>query len=327
MRLSECTCFDNILIQCHDNPDADALASGYALYLYFQKLGKQVRFIYRGNRRITKRDLLIMVDELKIPILYEPEIADIPQLLITVDCQYGQRNVTATKAENIAVIDHHPISGVLPPLSEIRSHVGSASTIVWDMLCTEGFDLDKEPLLSTALYYGLYTDSNGLAGLKDPLDQTMVESLSVRPGIIQRMNHSNISLSELRLTGKAIQEYEYDESDHCLILKAEPCDPNILGVISDFSMGTEGVDVCVVYFVAPSEIKFSIRSCVREIPANDLALHIADQLGGGGGHLNKAGGTIRPDRIGADTMRELSSSVNRIFHERITDYFRTCRCH
>ena len=52
MRLSELLKFDDIVIQCHDNPDADALASGAALHWYFTKKQKKVRFIYRGNNKI-----------------------------------------------------------------------------------------------------------------------------------------------------------------------------------------------------------------------------------------------------------------------------------
>ena len=37
MRLKDLLRFKNIVIQCHDNPDADALASGYALKWFFEK--------------------------------------------------------------------------------------------------------------------------------------------------------------------------------------------------------------------------------------------------------------------------------------------------
>ena len=32
MKLSDLAAYNPITVQCHDNPDADALASGYALY-------------------------------------------------------------------------------------------------------------------------------------------------------------------------------------------------------------------------------------------------------------------------------------------------------
>ena len=65
MQLHELLKYDDIVIQCHDNPDADALASGYALLWYFEKMGKQARFIYRGLNEIQKSNLMIMLDELK----------------------------------------------------------------------------------------------------------------------------------------------------------------------------------------------------------------------------------------------------------------------
>ena len=38
MKLSELLHYDKIVIQCHDNPDPDTIASGYALYYYFKNI-------------------------------------------------------------------------------------------------------------------------------------------------------------------------------------------------------------------------------------------------------------------------------------------------
>ena len=40
--------YDDIVIQGHDSPDADAIASAYGLYLFFKDKGKKVRMIYGG---------------------------------------------------------------------------------------------------------------------------------------------------------------------------------------------------------------------------------------------------------------------------------------
>jgi phosphoglycolate phosphatase len=96
MKLSELLKYDDIVIQCHDNPDADALSSGYALSWYLCKKGKTPRFIYRGKNKIQKSNLLIMLDELEIPVTYEPDFDDNPELLVTVDCQYGNTLVQTT---------------------------------------------------------------------------------------------------------------------------------------------------------------------------------------------------------------------------------------
>ena len=60
LRLSDLTRFDGIVIQCHDNPDADALASGFALRWYLGRMGVQARFVYSGSHPITKSNLILM---------------------------------------------------------------------------------------------------------------------------------------------------------------------------------------------------------------------------------------------------------------------------
>ena len=71
MELKELLTYDSITIQCHDNPDADSIASGYGLYLYFKAHKKEVTLLYAGSFRIQKHNLKLMVEKLEIPIVYE----------------------------------------------------------------------------------------------------------------------------------------------------------------------------------------------------------------------------------------------------------------
>lgn len=151
--------YQKICIQCHDNPDADALASGYALYSYFESMGKEVHLVYGGKNCITKPNLLLMVKELEIPVEYVQELPEC-DLLITVDCQYGSGNVTKFQAENVAIIDHHQCGMVQNEFHYIRSNLGSCATVVWDLLNSQEYDVNRKLKLSTALYYGLYSDTN-----------------------------------------------------------------------------------------------------------------------------------------------------------------------
>ena len=45
MRLSDLLEFEPVVIQCHDSPDADAIASGFALVRYFARQGRSARFV------------------------------------------------------------------------------------------------------------------------------------------------------------------------------------------------------------------------------------------------------------------------------------------
>ena len=49
MKLTDLLSYQKVYIQCHDNPDADTIASGFALYRYFIDKGKEVVFFYSGK--------------------------------------------------------------------------------------------------------------------------------------------------------------------------------------------------------------------------------------------------------------------------------------
>ena len=61
MRLSELLEYNQIVVQCHDHPDADAISSGYGVYTFLKQHGKDVRFVYCGRNMIRKSNLVTYV--------------------------------------------------------------------------------------------------------------------------------------------------------------------------------------------------------------------------------------------------------------------------
>lgn len=329
MRLTELQHYHSVTIQCHDNPDADAIASGFALYSYFASLGKQVQLVYAGRNQIQKSNLLLMVDKLHIPIIYIGDIkaytqqeptGKTPGLLITVDCQYGAGNVTCLPAEDVAIIDHHQVEVENVEKCEINPHLGSCSTLVWNMLRDVGYQIE-DTKLGTALYYGLYTDTNQFSEIYNPLDMDMREAVPCEKTLITLFRNSNLSLQEMEIAGVAMIRYIYNDDYRYAIIKSKPCDPNILGLISDFLIQVAEVDICAVYNDLKDGYKFSVRSCVKEVQANELAAFIADGVGSGGGHLEKAGGFISKT-LYENAYPTLHSEA--FFSQRLNDYFDYC---
>ena len=140
-----------ICIQCHDNPDADALASGFALYKFYESRGIDVMFIYSGHNKITKPNLLLMIKALGIPVHY---VTDLPEcdLLFLTDCQYGSGNVTYFEAPEVATIDHHQCGMMQNKNNWIKSNLGSCATVVWVLMNNLGYPFNNDLDLSTALY-------------------------------------------------------------------------------------------------------------------------------------------------------------------------------
>ena len=91
MKLNELLKYNTITIQCHDNPDADSIASGYGLYCFFASKDKDVKLIYSGRNELQKSNLRLMLDKLNIPLIYVPVgVAgeyDTGDLLITVSME------------------------------------------------------------------------------------------------------------------------------------------------------------------------------------------------------------------------------------------------
>lgn len=296
-KLNKLLQYDKITIQCHDNPDADAIASGYGLYLYFKEQGKDVTLLYGGNYRIQKDNLKLMVEELEIPIIYEADKnKKISGLLITVDCQYGAKNVTQFEADEVVIIDHHQQEITDVEKTCIKSNVGSCSTVVWELLVNEKFPLGNYRNLQTALYYGLYTDTGQFAELSNPLDRDLRDGVDYDKTLVQRLQNSNMSAEELEIAGIAIIRSNINREGRFAVVKAQPCDPNILGLISDLVLQVSEIDICVVFNVLDFGIKFSARSCVKETKASHLAQVLTKDIGSGGGHLNKAGGFISREK-------------------------------
>ena len=321
LRLSDLTNYSDIVIQCHDNPDADALACGFALKWYLEKQGKKPEFIYGGKYPVQKSNLVLMMKNLGISVRFVKSLDHKPELLVTVDCQYGESNVTKFEADNIAVIDHHQVSGILPELSEVRSNYGSCATVMNELMKKEGIDINEDIDIATAMYYGLMTDTNGFAEVSHPADKDLRDFTRMRNSDIILFKNSNLSCEELKICGEALKDVQYDYEDFYGLVEAKPCDPNILGIISDMLLEVDFVKTCIVYSVMPFGIKISVRSCVKEVKAAELAAFIAKDMGGGGGHLIKAGGFLKKDLLEKNGVVYEEAVLRKYINTRMKAYF------
>lgn len=308
--------YGNIVIQCHDNPDADAIASGFGLYSYFKEHGKMVNLIYSGRLEITKPNIKMMVQNLHIPLRYVQQLSK-PDLLITVDSQLNGGNITFFDADHYCSIDHHILCGDEVLFSDIRSYLGSCATLVWDLLREAGFEVNKDINVATALYYGLFTDTNNFAELTHTLDKDMVDAIKYDASIIRELKASNLSMEDLETAGIALIRCYVNAAHNFAVCEARPCDPNVLGFISDLTIQVENILTCIVYFENIEGIKFSLRSCTKEVKANEFANYVVKGIGSGGGNIDKAGGFITKK---AFYKKHTSVNVETYFHN-ITRYY------
>lgn len=316
MLLKQLLNYNNICIQCHNNPDADAVASAYGLYCYFKAHGITARIIYSGPDQIKKFNLKHLIEQCCIPIVHV-EKPEPMELLIIVDGQYGAGNVKKFLAPVVAVIDHHIRAMEENKYTLIKSNYQSCSTIVWELLEGEGFCVKDNESLRIALLYGLFTDTSSFYDLYQEKDLEMRLALYDKFPLFERLIKSNMTVAELMIASDAMQEHYFDPQKRFAIVSAIRCDQSILGIIGDFMIQVDAILLNFSYTAVDNGYQISIRSCDDKIKANLLAAFVCDGIGSGGGHPQKAGG-----RISADSLRAKYGTVDMFsfIHQKLCDF-------
>ena len=330
MKLSDLKNYHDIVIQCHDIPDADAIGSGYALYCYLSSAGKKVQLVYSGTAEISKVNLKLMIEKFDIPLKFVDQDFIVPELLITVDCQYGSRNVTQLKAPKVGIIDHHQEDRHIKELKlefcHIFSNYGSCASVIYQLILLNSFEKDcseeerqlvKNRDINTALLYGLYMDTNEFSEIVHPADKDLRSAADYNFEIFHILKSSNFNIDELNVISRALLSIKFYRDEHFAILKALDCDPNILGYISDLCNRTYELNSCIVYMEMPNAYKISVRSNCKEIRANELAAAITKNVGNGGGHIQKAGGRINIQ----DFCRQYSENIDDFIYHRYIEFY------
>ena len=313
MTLFELSKHKNIVLQTHNIPDADTVSCAFVLQKYFERQGANAKIIYGGPAKITKPSLLMFIEACGIEIEYVSELPANTDLLITVDCQYGAGNVQKFPCEKFAVIDHHVIEIPDGNLIEINPRLGSCATLIYAMLLKEE-DADsflENKTITTALFYGLFTDTNGLSEIRHPLDRDLAD-VYYDKALIKKLKNATITMPELSIVSGALEALSVIDSIG--LFKAEPCDPNILGFSSDIAMQVNILDACVLFSNVGQGIKLSVRSCSREIMANELAAFLCEGCGSGGGNLEKAGGFLKnTEEYLINRLKEYSETFDKVY--------------
>jgi len=154
-----------------------------------------------------------------------------------------------------------------------------------------GYDPNQNKNVSTALYYGLYSDTGQLSEIYFEADRQMRDSLDYDREVMEMMTTSNLTREELKIAGEALLEHTYNDTYRYALVPTRNCDPNLLGVICDLVNQAATIDACVAYNETSIGYKLSVRSS-KNAEAAKLIEALVEGIGTGGGHANKAGGMI-----------------------------------
>lgn len=288
--------YDNVCIQCHDQPDADAIASAYGVYCFLQKHGINSQIIYSGGDPIKRLNLKSMISKCNIPLTY---VQTLPKtdLLLIVDGQFGNSNVTSFDAPNIAIIDHHIQMVSQNDMFLIKSDYQSCSTIIWKLLLEEDYIIEDKSPLATALLYGLYIDTSSYVDLYYSEDVEMSNTLVPDKNVLSQLQLSTMTEAELMIISDALNNHYFDVERKFAIIPSMKCEPSVLGIVGDIVIQVDVIYLCVAYTAADGGYRFSIRCYHDTLKADKVAEYISSGIGSGGGHENKAGGWISDEKL------------------------------
>lgn len=294
-QLSERLRGHRVLLQTHDFPDPDAIASAAGLQYLLKQEGVPAEICFFG--RLDKINHIRMIELFELSMT---ECSRLTQeegtLVVTVDGQKNNSNFTDVPGDEIACIDHHP--WVTDYSYEIVDHqlVGACATIV------TGYFMERKLLpprkLATALLYGIKMDTlnfcNGVTQ-KDIQAFSFLHDL-VDHEAISYLNNSALELSDIKAYGSAIQNIViYDRVGFAAI--PFDCPDGLIASVSNFILSLDAVDVSVIYAARNGGYKFSVRSELAAINAGKLTNLALRDIGNGGGHPTMAGGLLYAERV------------------------------
>ncbi|TKJ29954.1 MAG: hypothetical protein CEE40_06610 [Chloroflexi bacterium B3_Chlor] len=297
------------LIVTHDDPDPDAIASAMALaYLLEQRLGLKATLAHGGIIGRAENKAMVRLLSIEIRPLYEldPRKYDVIAL---VDAQAGAGNVGLSEDITPTVlIDHHSevqseVEGV--PFADIRTGYGATSTILSSYLKAVG--LPPDPRTATALFYGIKSDTMGLARRAGDAD---VEAyLYLLPladtKILAQIEQAQVPLAYFRAFERALERtFIYDDVVICSLGSMDW--PDLAAEMADFLLRWEGARWIICTGLFDDEIVISVRTNDLEGNAGRVVQEVVSGMGTGGGHDLMAGGRIPlDDQSPRDVVREL----------------------
>jgi len=280
-----------VIVQAHDFPDHDAVASAFALSRLLALFEVESTLCYGGM--IQSESLIAAIDQLAIPIAScaELEIGEDAQIII-VDGFSGNSNMTSLPGSVAGVIDHHEgTEKPSCPFSDIRTEFGSCATIIFEYYRTSGARMDNT--VSTALLMGLMMDTAFMTRGVHQVDLEAFSHLFFKGDwqLASRLLKNSLSLSDLAIFREAIIECTVAR-DFCYVPLESECSTEVAALVADFFLNLREISFSVVVSSDREEYRISVRSSDPHRPTDVIIRRALDGIGSGGGHMHMGGGSI-----------------------------------
>ncbi len=282
------------MVVMHNNPDPDAMATGWALLtLIKRRLRKPARLM--GGGPILRAENQQFVKLLRPPIELVDEITPgAHTATVLVDCSPASFNhLLGGQRAPIAVIDHHESKGdgFRIPFRDERPKATASASIVTEYMREQ--DVEPSSEMATALVYAIRTEMVGARKALSRLDHSALRWLSGFADFDVLFEIENPPLpqhyyEELLLSLENV--LIFSDSAFCLLPRITA--PEIVGEFADLLVRSDGLQCVLCGGRLGNNLLFSARSKGDDRTALVLLNHVLRELGHSGGHRHRAGGKI-----------------------------------
>ena len=299
------------LVVTHNNPDPDAIATGWAAASLIRiRLEKEAHLVAGGA--ITRAENLRMVQTLSPPLELVEDLTVGPEVAVVfVDCSPTADNhlLSETKTQPAAVIDHHIQTGLRfrTQFRDIRPKLVACSTIASQYLREQGIEPSRE--MATGLLYGIISDAASSPVLTRPdrgafswlahrADYNLLAAIQTAP--LPRSHYRDLRSA---LNGAVV----FQDSVFCFLTRVEG--PETVGELADLMIRCEGMERALCAGVVGSDVLVSVRSTPNGTDASQIVRKCLRGFGQGGGHQNRAGGRIPCQGKSSQARKELGETL------------------
>jgi nanoRNase/pAp phosphatase (c-di-AMP/oligoRNAs hydrolase) len=287
-----------VLILTHDSPDPDALASGKALALLLKSTWNiESRLMYSGLvARAENRAMLNLLTPEWGQINGSLDLKPFSAVLLVDTQPAAGNNSLPVNYHPQIVIDHHqPIREGLKEVGyvDVRPEMGATTSMVYQYLVAA--QIEPDPALATAMFYGLQTDTRGLARGASPVDKQVymrLLRLLDRKKLIQ-VEQAGLSREYFRAFDQGLQATRvYGKAVYAYL--GEMHRPDFPAEMADILIRLESARVAMCMGYHGGTMYLSLRTeSLSEQDAGLYAQRLVFGLGKAGGHGTMAGGQIK----------------------------------
>ena len=303
-----------ILVMTHDNPDPDAISSGWALSRVLQRLSRgRVTLAYGGIVGRTENRTMIRLLRIPLRPLTDRMLAKADAICL-VDCQPGAGNVSLPKDRRpTVVLDHHPLrrTTMKVPFYDVRSDVGTTATLASEYLEEAAIRPDRR--LATALFYAIRSETQNL-GRESARDDVrhfsrlfpLVDNVA-----LSRIEVAPISRGYFSMVDRAIDGTRIYGDRVAVTVLGSVDNPDMVSQFADLMIRLEGIGWALSLGRQAKSILLSIRTNRVGANAGRVIARIVGRDGSAGGHGMMAAGQVPVATGGDEAFIRLERNLQR----------------